>query len=71
MRRALTLEEGAVFGGKLERIREFYDRGVRMAAVSWNYENEIGFPNLVWERMAFLLSENARSVGSQPLGQKP
>lgn len=48
MSAVLTLEEGAVFEGKLERIREFYDRGVRMAAVSWNYENEIGFPNLVW-----------------------
>lgn len=46
----LTLEEGAVFEGKLERIQEFYDRGVRMAAISWNYENEISYPNLVWEK---------------------
>lgn len=46
----LTLEEGAVFDGKLERIQEFYNRGVRMTAISWNYENEISYPNLMWEK---------------------
>ena len=41
----LTIEEGAVCQGSLEKLREFYDRGVRMLTLTWNFPNEIGFPN--------------------------
>lgn len=43
----LTIEEGAVCQGSLEKLREFYDRGVRMMTLTWNFPNEIGWPNLV------------------------
>lgn len=43
----LTVEEGAVCEGSLERLREFYDRGVRMMTLTWNFPNEIGWPNLI------------------------
>lgn len=43
----LTIEEGAVIKGSLERLQEFYDRGVRMMTLTWNFPNEIGFPNVV------------------------
>lgn len=38
----LTVEEGAVCGGSLERLRELYDMGVRMLTLTWNYRNELG-----------------------------
>ena len=40
----LSVEGGEIFEGKVERVREFYDRGVRMAALTWNNENEIASP---------------------------
>ena len=42
----LTLEEGAVLKGSIENLRTFYEKGVRMIALTWNYPNEIGNPNL-------------------------
>lgn len=40
----MTVEEGAVCGGSLERLRELYDMGVRMLTLTWNYRNELGWP---------------------------
>ncbi len=40
----LTVEEGAVCGGSLERLRKLYDMGVRMLTLTWNYRNELGWP---------------------------
>ena len=37
----LSVEGGEIFEGSPERVREFHDLGVRMAAVIWNNENEI------------------------------
>lgn len=48
----LTVEEGAVCEGKLERLKELYDMGVRMMTLTWNFENEIGFPNTVMRNLA-------------------
>lgn len=42
----LTIEEGATCLGKLENLEEFYDLGVRMMTLTWNFPNEIGYPNL-------------------------
>lgn len=43
----LTIEEGAVCQGSLEKLREFYEKGVRMLTLTWNFPNEIGWPNLI------------------------
>ncbi len=43
----LTLEEGAVCKGSLENLRKFYERGVRMMTLTWNFPNEIGYPNIL------------------------
>ncbi len=46
----LTVEEGGVCLGKLELLRDFYRLGVRMMTLTWNFENELGFPNrIIWE----------------------
>lgn len=46
----LTIEEGAACRGSLENLKEFYNLGVRMMTLTWNYPNEIGYPNLVKSR---------------------
>lgn len=41
----LTVEEGAVCGGEIEKLRKLYDMGVRMLTLTWNFPNELGHPN--------------------------
>lgn len=41
----LTIEDGTFIDGKLERIDEVYDMGVRLITPLWNYETSVGFPN--------------------------
>lgn len=41
----LTIEEGGVLQGKIENLLDFYQLGVRLITLTWNYPNEIGYPN--------------------------
>ena len=41
----LTVEEGGVCKGSLDNLRTLHRLGVRMLTLTWNHENEIGFPN--------------------------
>ena len=41
----LTLEDAVCLEGRMERLYALYERGVRMIALTWNYENSVGFPN--------------------------
>lgn len=41
----LTVEEGAVCKGEIEKLRSLYDMGVRMLTLTWNFDNELGCPN--------------------------
>lgn len=41
----LTIEEGGALQGQLENLRNFYRLGVRLVTLTWNYPNEIGYPN--------------------------
>lgn len=41
----LTLEEGEAFEGSIDKLRNFYDLGVRLVTLTWNYENSIGYPH--------------------------
>lgn len=41
----LTVEEGGVCKGQVEKLRELYRMGVRMITLTWNFDNEIGHPN--------------------------
>lgn len=43
----LAIEEGGVAKGCLNYLRNFYRLGVRMMTLTWNFENEIGYPNAV------------------------
>lgn len=42
----LTIEGGEAVKGELSLLRQFYRLGVRMMTLTWNYDNELGAPNL-------------------------
>lgn len=56
----LTLEDGVCIDGRHERVQRLYDRGVRMIALTWNYENSIGYPNS--------FDPEAHAMGLKPFG---
>lgn len=41
----LTLEEGAPVDGSLRKLEDFFEEGVRLITLTWNFENCFGFPN--------------------------
>lgn len=41
----LTLEEGGILEGDINNLYYFYNEGIRLITLTWNYPNEIGFPN--------------------------
>lgn len=41
----LTIEEGGVCQGNVRFLRDFYRLGVRMMTLTWNFANELGYPN--------------------------
>lgn len=50
MNAMLTLEEGSVVDNDLAQLDAFYDRGVRMITLTWNYPNGIGCPNFTYAK---------------------
>ena len=42
----LTVEGGEACEGSIEKLHVLYEQGVRMMTLTWNYPNEIGYPNL-------------------------
>ena len=48
----LTIEEGGVLEGDVDRLQTLYDDGVRMMTLTWNYENELAYPNTPREESA-------------------
>lgn len=41
----LTLEDSVCMEGDITRVQQLYDRGVRMASLTWNHENSLAYPN--------------------------
>ena len=41
----LTIEDGAVLEGDLDKLEDVYNKGVRLITLTWNFKNELGFPN--------------------------
>lgn len=41
----LTVEDAVALEGNLEYLDDWFAKGVRMATLLWNYENELGFPH--------------------------
>ena len=61
----LTVEEGGVCKGSLEALRCLYRLGVRMMTLTWNFENEIGFPHVAPQWADY---DPRKSYGLKPRG---
>ena len=44
----LTIEEGETIEGDLDKLRTLYQKGVRMITLTWNYPNQVAFPNVTY-----------------------
>lgn len=42
----LTIEEGSVLEGSLDNLYYFDSEGIKIITLTWNFPNEIGFPNI-------------------------
>lgn len=56
----LTIEEGDFLQNKIERLEKFYNLGLRLITLTWNYENCIGYPNSS--------NKNIMAKGLKPFG---
>ncbi|MBQ7770788.1 MAG: dipeptidase, partial [Clostridia bacterium] len=41
----LTMEDACPLGGDLKNLQKAYEKGVKMIALTWNFPNEVGYPN--------------------------
>lgn len=41
----LTIEDGRSVDGSFEKLKEYYDLGIRLITLTWNFENCFGYPN--------------------------
>lgn len=41
----ITIEEGEALEGNIDNLKFFKEQGVSLITLTWNYENNIGFPN--------------------------
>ena len=56
----LSIEDAVSLEGDIRRVDEFYEKGVRMMSLTWNWENTLGYPQS---------SEPARmQLGLKPFG---
>lgn len=53
----LSIEGGEVLEGRLDRLHEFAEKGIRLIALTWNNENELAYP-----------AKNDCGKGVKPLG---
>ena len=49
----LTLEDGGVIDNDLNNLDKYYEQGVRMITLTWNYPNGIGYPNFIYEKESY------------------
>ncbi len=61
----LTIEEGGVVKGSVQVLRNLYRLGVRMLTLTWNFENEIGYPHTVVKEKNY---DPSRPYGLKPQG---
>lgn len=59
----LTIEEGGVCLGNPELLRNFYRLGVRMLTLTWNFKNELAWPNTDYTPT---LSEDEQKTARDP-----
>ena len=60
----LTVEEGGIINGKIERLEKLCQEGIRLITPIWNYENCFGYPNSRDERV---MSRGLKPFGKEAL----
>ncbi|MDV4152433.1 dipeptidase [Clostridium sp. AL.422] len=58
----LSIEEGEVLEGKVERVKELYDMGIRFITLTWNFKNSIGYPNAGYRYKECGLTEKGKEI---------
>ena len=58
----LSLEDGRAVAGDMKRLEWMYNEGIRMIALTWNFENCFGFPNS--------LDADIMNKGLKPFGKE-
>lgn len=43
----MTIEEGGCCKGEIAKLEKLYELGARMMTLTWNYPNELGYPNIL------------------------
>lgn len=61
----LTIEEGGVLEGSIDNLETAYQLGVRLITLTWNYPNEIGYPNHGWQYQHYGLTSFGRELISE------
>lgn len=46
----LTVEEGGILDGSIDRLEQLYQEGIRLITLTWNFENCLGFPHLMSDK---------------------
>ncbi len=58
----LSIEEGEVLEGKVERVKEIYDMGIRFITLTWNFKNSIGYPNSGYKYKDYGLTDKGKEI---------
>lgn len=58
----LAIEEGGVLQGDIKKLKEVYNLGIRIITLTWNYKNEIGYPNFKFQYKDNGLTEKGREI---------
>lgn len=61
----LTLEEGEICQGSVDKLAEFYEEGARMMTFTWNYENSLGTQEGLTE-LGMVFLEQMEALGMIP-----
>lgn len=62
----LTLEDGRLVGGSMEKLHELYEQGVRAIALTWNFANCFGAPN---SRDPQIMRQGLTPFGREAIGE--
>lgn len=58
----LSVEEGEVLEGKVERVKDLYNMGVRFITLTWNFKNSIGYPNVEYKYKNYGLTKKGKEI---------
>lgn len=58
----LSIEEGEVLEGKVERVKEVYDMGIRFITLTWNFPNSLGYPNSGYKYKDYGLTDKGKEI---------